>query len=74
MPPPVADITAAPGRPFEALWNSFFARLLLGLHAIALPFFVVAGLVPDFLASWGIGPQILAIALLIGITALTARS
>ena len=73
IPPPVADIAAAPGRQFEALWNSFFARLLLSLLAIALPFFVVAGLVPDFLASWGIGPQILAIALLIGITALTAR-
>jgi methyl-accepting chemotaxis protein len=69
----VAEITAAPGRQLEGLWNSFFARLLLGLLAVALPFFVVAGLVPDFIASWGVVRQIVAVALLIGITALTAR-
>ena len=71
--PPVADLDARPELPYEALWNSFFARMLLSLLGVALPFLIIAGLVPDFLASWGIGPQILAIALLIGITGLTAR-
>ncbi|MFI4978663.1 MAG: methyl-accepting chemotaxis protein, partial [Solirubrobacterales bacterium] len=71
--PPADEIAVRPGRPYEALWNSFFARLLLGLLAIALPFLVIAGLIPDLLASWGVGPQILAIALLIGVTAMTAR-
>ncbi len=71
--PPADEIAVRPGRPYEALWNSFFARLLLSLLAIAFPFLVIAGLVPDLLASWGVGPQILAIALLIGITAMTAR-
>jgi methyl-accepting chemotaxis protein len=71
--PPVAAIAAPEGRPYEALWNSFFARMLLSLLAIALPFLVIAGLVPNLPARWGVGPQILAIGLLIGITALTAR-
>jgi methyl-accepting chemotaxis protein len=71
--PPAADIAAPPGVPYEALWNSFFARMLLSLIAVALPFLVIAGLVPDVLKPLGIGPQILAIALLVGITGLTAR-
>ncbi len=59
--------------PYERLWNSFFARMLIGLLAVALPFFIIAGLVPNLLAPFGIGPQILATAVLIGITGLTAR-
>jgi methyl-accepting chemotaxis protein len=70
---PPAGITAAPGLPFKALWNSFFARLLLSLLAVAFPFLIIAGLIPDLLKSWGIGPQILAIALLVGLTGLTAH-
>jgi methyl-accepting chemotaxis protein len=71
--PPEAEITASPGLPYEALWNSFFARMLLNLLAVALPFLIIAGLVPNLLASWGVGPQVLALVLLICITALTAR-
>jgi methyl-accepting chemotaxis protein len=71
--PPEAEITASPGLPYEALWNSFFARMLLNLLAVALPFLIIAGLIPDLLAKWGVGPQILAVGLLVGITALTAR-
>jgi methyl-accepting chemotaxis protein len=71
--PSVAEIPAPPGRPYEALWNSFFARMLLSLLAVALPFLIIAGLIPDLLAKWGVGPQILAIGLLVGVTALTAR-
>jgi methyl-accepting chemotaxis protein len=68
-----ARVTTLAGLPYRALWNSFFARLLLSMLAIAIPFLVVAGLIPDLLESWGIGPQILAIALLVGLTSLTAR-
>ena len=59
--------------PHERPWNSFFARMLIGLLAVALPFFIVAGLVPNLLAPLGVGPQILATAILIGVTGLTAR-
>jgi methyl-accepting chemotaxis protein len=69
----MAEITPSPGPPYEALWNSFFARLMLSFVAVALPFLIIAGLIPDLLAKWGIGPQILAIGLLVGVTALTAR-
>jgi methyl-accepting chemotaxis protein len=61
------------GRPFERVWNSFFARMLVSLLAIALPFFIIAGLVPNLLAPWGVGPQILATVLLIAITGVAAR-
>jgi methyl-accepting chemotaxis protein len=64
---------AAASVPYKALWNSFFARMLLSLFGVALPFLIIAGLIPDLLKSWGIGPQIVALALLIGLTALTAR-
>jgi methyl-accepting chemotaxis protein len=71
--PPAAEVAAPPGRHYETLWNSFFARMLLSLLAVALPFLIIAGLVPDLFAKWGVGPQILAIGLLVGVTALTAR-
>jgi methyl-accepting chemotaxis protein len=61
------------GLPYRALWNSFFARMLLSLLGVALPFLVIAGLVPNFLAPFGVGPQVVAIAILIGVTAVTAR-
>lgn len=59
--------------PYERLWSSFFARMLIGLLAVALPFFIIAGFVPNLLAPFGVGPQVLATALLIGVTGLTAR-
>jgi methyl-accepting chemotaxis protein len=68
------DLDAPLGAPpNERVWNSFFARMLVSLLAIALPFFIVAGLVPDLLAPWGVGPQILATFLLVGITGVSAR-
>jgi len=70
---PPARVAAPASLPYKALWNSFFARLLLSLFAVAFPFLIIAGLIPDILESWGIGPQILAIALLVGLTGLTAR-
>jgi methyl-accepting chemotaxis protein len=80
-PSNVRVLALAPTRPADGLlrvpherpWNSFFARMLLVLLAVALPFFVIAGLVPNLLAPFGIGPQILATALLIGVAGLTAR-
>jgi methyl-accepting chemotaxis protein len=47
--------------------------MLLGLLAVAVPFLILAGLIPDFLESLGVGPPVLAIVLLIGLTALSAR-
>ena len=69
----VDDPPQGDGLPGKAIWNSFFARMLVGLLAVALPFLIVAGLIPDVLESLGVGPQILAVAVLIGVTALTAR-
>jgi methyl-accepting chemotaxis protein len=61
--------TSAPPR----MWDSFFVRMLAGLLAIALPFFLIAGLVPNLLARWGVGAQVLATILLVLITGLAAR-
>jgi methyl-accepting chemotaxis protein len=55
------------------LWDSLFARMLAGLLAVALPFFIIAGLVPNVLARWGVGVEVLATLLLIGITGAVAR-
>jgi methyl-accepting chemotaxis protein len=61
--------TAAP----RHLLDSLFARMLGGLLAVALPFFIIAGLVPNVLARWGVGVEVLATLLLIGITGAVAR-
>ncbi len=61
------------GLSHERIWNSFFARMLVSLLAVALPFFIIAGLVPNVLAPWGVGPEILATILLIAITGVVAR-
>jgi methyl-accepting chemotaxis protein len=61
------------GLPHEAIWNSFFARMLLSLLGVTVPFLIIAGLVPDLLSPFGVGPQIVAIAILIGVTGLMAR-
>jgi methyl-accepting chemotaxis protein len=57
----------------EKPWNSFFVRVLLSLLAVALPFLFIAGLVPNLLARWGVGPELIAVILLIGITGIAAR-
>jgi methyl-accepting chemotaxis protein len=54
-------------------WNSFFVRMLISLLGVALPFFIIARLIPNVLAPWGIGPEIAATVLLVGITAVAAR-
>jgi methyl-accepting chemotaxis protein len=59
--------------PYERIWNSFFARMLGCLLAVAVPLFIIADLYPDFIKALGVAPQLVAIALLIGITALTTR-
>lgn len=70
---PAGETSHHSGLPFEAFWNSFFARMLLSLVAVALPFLIIAGFVPDLLAPLGVGPQVVAIAILIGVTGVTAR-
>ncbi|MHB8688038.1 MAG: methyl-accepting chemotaxis protein [Candidatus Dormibacteraceae bacterium] len=69
---PAGDARAA-NVPYERIWNSFFARMLGCLLAVAIPFFVIADLFPDFLTASRVALQLLAIALLIGLTALTVR-
>jgi methyl-accepting chemotaxis protein len=54
-------------------WNSFFVRMLISLLGVALPFFIIAGLIPNVLARWGIGPKIVATVLLVAVTAGAAR-
>ena len=74
-------VKAAPGDQNEPLvrairkkpWNSFFVRMLISLLGVALPFFIIAGLIPNVLARWGIGPEILATFLLVAVTGVAAR-
>jgi methyl-accepting chemotaxis protein len=58
--------------PWE-VWNSFFARMVVSLVAVGLPFLLIAGLLPNLLARWGIGPELVATVLLIGMTGIAAR-
>src|SRR5258708_35640930 len=51
------DVAASSARRDEALWNSFFARMLLSLLAVAIPFLIMAGAVPAFFpALWAGAP------------------
>src|SRR5258708_34017530 len=52
---PPDEGAASSGRRDGALWNSFFARMLLSLLAVAIPFLIVAGRVPGALCSVGGG-------------------
>jgi methyl-accepting chemotaxis protein len=54
-------------------WDTFFVRMLISLLAVALPFFLIAGLVPNVLARWGIGVEIVATVLLIAVMGMAAR-
>jgi methyl-accepting chemotaxis protein len=55
------------------VWDSFFVRMVVSLVAVALPFLIIARLVPNLLARWGVGPELLAVVLLIGITGVASR-
>jgi methyl-accepting chemotaxis protein len=55
------------------VWNSFFARMVVSLVAVGLPFLLIAGLLPNLLARWGVGPELVATVLLIGMTGIAAR-
>jgi methyl-accepting chemotaxis protein len=57
----------------QKLWDGFSARVLVSLLAVALPFLIIADLVPNVLAGWGVGPELVAVVLLIAITAVAAR-
>ena len=57
----------------QKLWDGFSARMLVSLLAVALPFLIIADLVPNVLAGWGVGPELVATVLLIGITGVAAR-
>ena len=59
--------------PHWKVWNSFFARMVVSLVAVGLPFLLIAGLLPNLLARWGVGPELVATVLLIGMTGIAAR-
>ena len=63
---------AAPTVIEPRVWDSLSARMLASLVAVVLPFLLVAALVPKLLEGWGFGAELLATALLIGITAAVA--
>ncbi|MDQ2942963.1 MAG: methyl-accepting chemotaxis protein [Candidatus Dormibacteraeota bacterium] len=65
-PPPSASMS-------QPIGNSFFASMLLSLLAVALPFFIIAGLIPNVLARWGVGVEVVATVMLIVITSIAAR-
>jgi methyl-accepting chemotaxis protein len=54
-------------------WDSYFARLVLGLVAVALSFLSLATLMPAVGARFGIWPRVLAAVILIGIAGTAAR-
>ena len=54
-------------------WDSYFARLMLGMLAVALPLLAVAIVLPAVGASLGVWPRVLAAVILIGIAGVAAR-
>jgi methyl-accepting chemotaxis protein len=58
---------------YERIWNSFFARMMVSLLAISLPFLLIAGLVPNVLSRWGVGTEVVAVFLLVAFTGASAR-
>jgi methyl-accepting chemotaxis protein len=58
---------------YERIWNSFFARMMVSLLAISLPFLIIAGLVPNVLSRWGVGTEVVAVFLLVAFTGASAR-
>jgi methyl-accepting chemotaxis protein len=54
-------------------WDSYFARLVLGMLVVALSFLTVATLAPAVGARFGIWPRVLAAVVLIGIAGVAAR-
>jgi methyl-accepting chemotaxis protein len=47
--------------------------MMISLLGVAVPFLVIADLIPNVFARWGIGPEIVATVLLVGITGVAAR-
>lgn len=54
-------------------WDSYFARLVLGMVVVALSFLTVATLAPAVGARFGLWPRVLAAVVLIGIAGVAAR-
>jgi methyl-accepting chemotaxis protein len=69
-----SDQHARPGSvTHQKPWDSFFVRQMAIVLAVALPFFIMVALVPDVLTRWGVGPELLATVILIGITGVATR-
>jgi len=72
-PPPTVQNEAPASVPGNKPWNSLFVRMLISLLGVALPFFIIAGLIPNLLSRWGIGPEMVATVLLVAVTGMAAR-
>lgn len=70
--PPVQRPLPA-NEPSRKPWDSFLARTLVSLLAIALPFLVIARLIPNVLAPLGVGAEVVATVLLVAVFGLVAR-
>jgi methyl-accepting chemotaxis protein len=62
----------APMAAAHHVWDSFFVRVLVLLVVVAAPFFLIAALTPRLFAQWGMGAELLAIGVLIGVCAAVA--
>jgi methyl-accepting chemotaxis protein len=72
IPPPVHHAPPAT-EPSRKPWDSFLARMLVSLLAVALPFFVIARLIPNVLAPLGVGAEVVATVLLVALFGVAAR-
>jgi methyl-accepting chemotaxis protein len=69
--PPELDAKAGVGA--RRQWDSIFVRMLGGLLVVAVPFVIAEGLAPEIFAKLGLVVQVLAILLVVGISAVVAR-
>ena len=72
MPPGQHDDAGLPMTHHKP-WDSFFVRMLVTLIAVGLPFVIVGRHIRSALVGWGAGVDVVGIALLVGVTAITTR-
>jgi methyl-accepting chemotaxis protein len=71
--PPAVHHAPPANEPRRKPWDTFLARMLVSLLAVALPFFVIARLIPNVLAPLGVGAEVVATILLVAVFGVAAR-
>jgi methyl-accepting chemotaxis protein len=71
--PPPARLAPPANEPSHKPWDTFLARMLVSLLAVALPFFVIARLIPNVLAPLGVGAEVVATVLLVAVFGVATR-